>query len=378
MPPAPRQKHKNSASLHLDAIRGAAALAVFFSHQRALFFVDYEQVVHKSLWIRLIYLLTGFGHEAVIVFFILSGYLIAGSVRNADAKGRWSGQRYALNRITRLYIVLIPALLLGAFWDRLGMHMFPQSGVYLGAHDYRLIVPVAMEHSATWSSWIGNLFYLQGILVRPFGSNGPLWSLSYEFWYYALFPLIWLACSSKRKPSVRLGCLIMASVIALFVGKIILLYFVIWLLGAALNFLPRREARPGAVMIAFILFMGMLLLSRLKILHEGFGTDLALGLSFMIALYTLLNAHSKALPRWYARAVLALSGVSYTMYLVHVPLLVFLNALIVGTGTRWQPGIRAIVMSLGVTLVTMAYIYLIWRAAEANTDKLRSYLERRS
>lgn len=33
----------------------------------------------------------------------------------------------------------------------------------------------------------GNLFMLQDVLTPTRGSNGPLWSLSYEWWYYCLF-----------------------------------------------------------------------------------------------------------------------------------------------------------------------------------------------
>ena len=37
---------------------------------------------------------------------------------------------------------------------------------------------------------LGNLAFLQDFFARPYGSNGPLWSLSYEFWFYLVFPLL--------------------------------------------------------------------------------------------------------------------------------------------------------------------------------------------
>jgi peptidoglycan/LPS O-acetylase OafA/YrhL len=374
---ASAQNQRRAVSINLDAIRGVAALAVFASHLRALFFVDYEQATHKGPLVKLAYLLTGLGHEAVVVFFVLSGYLIAGSLLKAEAKGRWSGPQYAFNRLTRLYVVLLPALLLGAFWDRFGLYLFPQSGVYTGAFDYHLIVPVAVAHSASWSSWIGSLFYMQGILVRPFGSNGPLWSLSYEFWYYALFPLLWLAGSPKRKPFFRSGCLFLALIIALFVGKTILLYFVIWLLGAALNILPRRRAGVGngITAVAFGLFAGTLLMSRLRVLHDAFLMDLVIGIVFTFALYMLLHTRRETVPQRYARAAMSLSGISYTMYLVHVPFLVFVNGLVLNRQERWQPGLASGLTALAIALVTMGYVWMVWRLTEANTDWIRDHLK---
>src|SRR5947207_2354160 len=74
--PAKMAGRDSNASIHLDAARGIAALAVFLGHLRALFFVDFEELRHQGTLTKAIYLVTGFGHAAVIVFFILSGYLI--------------------------------------------------------------------------------------------------------------------------------------------------------------------------------------------------------------------------------------------------------------------------------------------------------------
>jgi len=77
-----------------------------------------------------VYFLTGFGHQAVIVFFVLSGFLISSSVFKAGAEGKWSWVDYGINRAARLYVVLIPGLLFGLLWDYLGSHYFALSGLY--------------------------------------------------------------------------------------------------------------------------------------------------------------------------------------------------------------------------------------------------------
>src|SRR5580704_14044623 len=69
-----------SASAHLDLIRGFAAWAVMWGHLRALFFVDFQQIQYHNPLLRLLYFFTGFGHEAVMVFFVLSGFFISTAI----------------------------------------------------------------------------------------------------------------------------------------------------------------------------------------------------------------------------------------------------------------------------------------------------------
>ena len=132
--------------------------------------------------------------------FLLSG-LSRGSVLRSFSLNRWSWRNYLLNRLTRLYVVLIPALLFGGLLDVAGIHPFGPGGIYsgqTGTHELtfavlnRLSVPIL----------VGNYAFLQGIYVPTFGSNGPQWSLANEFWYYRVFPL--LACALwPRLPVAR-------------------------------------------------------------------------------------------------------------------------------------------------------------------------------
>jgi hypothetical protein len=53
-------------STYLDLLRGLAAIEVFLSHFRNLFFVDREEIINKSFLTDTLYLITGFGHQAVV------------------------------------------------------------------------------------------------------------------------------------------------------------------------------------------------------------------------------------------------------------------------------------------------------------------------
>ena len=87
-----RSLRGTASSDHLDLVRGVAALAVMLGHLRNLFFVDsYEIRGYPNLLIKIIYLATGFGHEAVMIFFVLSGFLVGGSVFAAEWTGNGVG-----------------------------------------------------------------------------------------------------------------------------------------------------------------------------------------------------------------------------------------------------------------------------------------------
>jgi len=86
------------ASTALDLLRALAAILVMVGHVRGLFFVDFGRVEEPGLVIQAIYFATSLGHEAVMIFFVLSGYFIAGNVLRAlgnkpPASEAWSPGR---------------------------------------------------------------------------------------------------------------------------------------------------------------------------------------------------------------------------------------------------------------------------------------------
>src|SRR5262249_3387507 len=112
----------------LNLLRGAAAIAVAFGHWRNLFYCDYGQVAAPGVATKGFYFLSGLGHESVIIFFVLSGFVIANSIRKSFELSRWSWGEYLLARLSRLWVVLIPALLLGGCLDLLGSALLGRNG----------------------------------------------------------------------------------------------------------------------------------------------------------------------------------------------------------------------------------------------------------
>ena len=121
----------------LDCIRWIAAGSVVLGHLRALAFVDYAGMTNTGLMFRGLFFMAGFGHQAVLVFFVLSGYLVGGEVLATLQRGTFNGGRYAVNRSTRLYAVYVVALTLGGLFDWVGMHHFNANGLY--THQIRFV-----------------------------------------------------------------------------------------------------------------------------------------------------------------------------------------------------------------------------------------------
>ena len=358
----------------LDFIRALAAAAVVAGHLRALFFVPLSHLTAPSIAVKLAYAATGLGHQAVLVFFVLSGYLVGGSVLRATRDGRWSWTDYLSRRIARLYIVLLPALVLTAGWDHLGIHYLPSSGLYHFTPEYAYILPFSAADRLGMSTFAGNAMFLQMILVPTFGSNGALWSLTNEWWYYLIFPLLAVRTNSAAR---RIAGGVVATGMLWFVGAEIAAYFVIWLVGVALAVVPRvriagRRDRLVITLGALLLLAGA---AGSAEVHR-FGRvldDLGVGVTCAAFLYTVLVWPPTRRPS--ARVALLwaeLAGCSYTLYLVHMPALVFLEALARHlTPDRWAPSPRNALLALAIGAGIVAYAWWVSRFTERNTDAFR-------
>src|SRR5579872_5672261 len=280
------------ASVSLDALRGSAALLVAIGHLRSAFFVNLGQLTsHKPLWFG-VYALTSLGHQAVIVFFVLSGYLVGGSVIRALHNDEWSWSRYFTHRLVRLWLVLLPALVLGFAWDQAGLHSHAAPLVYSGQGWNHTDRDVA--DTSTAGVLLANLGFLQSIYFPTFGSNAALWSLANEWWYYVLFPL--LACAfalwRARRGALLIGVyglLIVATCVL--IGTSILVLFPAWLLGALLHFLPpRRAALRGWPLAGSVLLYGFILALFALLYFRGAGAlgDNLLGIVTALFVWLLL------------------------------------------------------------------------------------------
>ena len=346
-------------------------------HVRGLFFLDFPFLADKSLAYRVLYAVTGFGHQAVMIFFVLSGYFIGMSVIDSVAVQRWSWRVYLVNRLVRLQLVLFPALLLGAVWDQVGMRI-PQAASFYYGGLYKYFAPSVALRS-TPPVFFGNLFFLQSVVSPVFGSNGPLWSLSYEFWYYILFPALALAAASWAGVRARFLFVALAVFLFWFVGPQIGLYFLIWMAGLLAGRLsratnlssPRLQTLLSAT--AGLIFFGALAWVRVHRFSSDLLPDCIVGFCFAAWLYALIQASREDVSSAYAHAAKTLSGFSYTLYLTHFPALLLLRGLLDPKG-NWQPDLRHLLYGLGIVLAMLIYAYVVAEFTEARTASVRRRL----
>lgn len=366
-----------SHSISLDAARGLAAVLVLIGHVRGIFLVDYGTVVHSSGLLAGVYLLTSLGHRAVVVFFVLSGYLIGSAVLRSVIDNEWKWAAYLLSRLTRLWVVLLPALVLAAGWDALGQQLSAAAFYHHAvAADSVLTFDISQRDSLT--TFLGNVVFLQEILVRPFGSDSALWSLSYEFWYYLAFPLLLLSAVGRASLGRRIGYAVLGVGILVFAGFTIAEYFLLWLLGASLAFIvirrPVLTTQPLAVPILLVSAAALLFVSFAPPLRTSFGGDVMWAIAtFALIAATRCRPGSQPMPRLYQIVSIALAGCSYTLYLVHVPVLTFLRAVITPSA-RWQPSASSLLACGAITIAILAHAYLLALVTERQTARVRRWL----
>ncbi len=99
----------------MDLFRGFAATMVLLHHAVGL---DWRKVYPVQPFHQIVQTVFGFGLQFVMVFFVLSGFVIASSVVPKIFLGKWSWRDYFISRLTRLWLVLIPALFLTYFVEK--------------------------------------------------------------------------------------------------------------------------------------------------------------------------------------------------------------------------------------------------------------------
>ncbi|WP_395666782.1 acyltransferase family protein [Methylocella sp.] len=224
-------------SLYLDLFRLLAALTVVASH------VVGDPHFGGS------YAYPRFGEEAVMGFFVLSGLVIAyvAHCRERDLS------LFAASRLSRLWVVLVPALVLTPLIDAAGRWVSPSAYEGWGSvlqfdHPAWRLLASALFLNETW---------LQSIVPL---SNVPAWSLGFEAWYYAIFAGF-IFSSRALRPWI-------VAALALAAGPKILLLMPVWLLGALIY--DRRASIRLPRRTAIGLFLaGPALIVGLKTLHVG-------------------------------------------------------------------------------------------------------------
>lgn len=293
-------------SLYLDAARFTAAALVVVAHLLMLRLVDG----------RVAAFVPDLGREAVIVFFVLSGFVIKYSV---DVKHA-SLQDYVVARCARVYSVALPVVV-AAFVIAALVMKFTDVGVTTGYQVAKAYVYIPFHLLFAGEFW--NLAESPPWVL-------PYWSLSYEVWYYVLFGVAWYMTGARR--------LILLAAVLLLTGFKLWMLLPVWLSGVWLYEWSKSNSIAGGwAKAGWLLSIAALCAFKLldaDVYLRAFGSAIwpfpSLRLvsadrylaDYVVCVLVLLNFACARNMRFewlraLRRPVRALAGHTFTLYLVH-------------------------------------------------------------
>lgn len=339
-------------SVHLDAVRFLAAFVVFIGH------VSGQRLTGGLLW-----QFGPYASQAVMVFFVLSGFVIA----HVTARPGGTGFGYGVARAARVYSVAIPALAATFLLDLVGSAVNP--ALYQPWWGYAGDDP--LWRYATAATFTGQLWWL-GTTV---GSNLPYWSLQYEVWYYLIFGLAIFGGPWR---------ILLAAAAMLIAGPPILALLPIWLLGVlAYRVCVTRPLGPRAGRLAAFGAVAGWVCYELAVARLGRPSGGAwlmrpeIVQDYIVAsLFALhvVGMHGwtrgmRTLPERLAAPVRWIAGATFTLYLLHVPVAQFIAAV-----SPWPAaafGTRVLVIG-----GTLAVVFAMAEVTERRKEAWRSALAR--
>jgi peptidoglycan/LPS O-acetylase OafA/YrhL len=284
----------------MEGLRGCAVFLVFLVHFATL--VGPWLDPHGGQ-VEVFDALHTIGNRGVDLFFVLSGYLIYGSLMNRPQRFG----AFMLRRIERIYPAFVFVLL-----------------VYIGLSFARPGERIALGDGVSGALYLlSNLLLLPGVFpIEPIVTVA--WSLSYEMLYYCAVPLL-LVTFSLRELSARSRVLVFATIGAAIVGYCLFragpVRLVMFIFGIVL-WEARRDGRrlrledwkvAGLVGIAFM-----------ATLVPTFGSTgytlktVLLGCAFFALTQSCLSTEPGRISRFFDLTPLRwLGNMSYSYYLLH-------------------------------------------------------------
>lgn len=345
----------------LDLIRFIAAVLVVAVHVRSDFFMTYSELPaeSKNIITQLFYFINSFGFDAVVVFFVLSGFLVGGkNLARLQHDSGISIKQYAINRFFRIGVPLVSSLIL------------------------IIIVDLLVGKKSNWIGLLGNLVALQGILVQDEG--GVFWTLSYEVWFYILIGgLLLVLKNSSRKV---LGFILLAVSLAAFMA---LINYFLYILAFGILAYYLKDFRINRSFLLLIVFLAgvITILSHLAApskardvsIYSWINRDMlvvlyGLIISILMSQVVYMKPKIKILSK-IEHSGTFLASFSYTLYLTHyqvIRLMHYMNFEIFNKVSFYT----VLMFSLQI-LICIIFAYLFYLLTEKQTNKIKSFFLRK-
>lgn len=344
-------------SQRIAAVRGMAAVTVCIAHAMQVFLFPLIGLAHPIAHAA------GLAASyAVGVFFFVSGYVIAFSVAARRTPDGLDVLEFAQARAKRI----LPPFLSAVAMTVVVATVINGFGLY-GSEAFRLPgdLAVVRERASISASEVLWTLSLSFNLIPNTGEqltlNGPLWSLSYEVWLYAIAGL-----GSSHDRRARLLALALLAVPVLSGNRLFLTFACVWGMGFAvgswattyaLDRVPRRTlAALGTFAIAAMLttMAAVNALSQLLSPYSSLTGRLAfvtgtLGLSLLLTAFW----RSRQRPFPLIRRSAGLGDISYTLYVMHFPLLILCYSILRPLADPRDVGIAVVFASLSLLAILL-------------------------
>lgn len=338
-------------SQQLESLRGISAIIVLFSHCFQAFIAPFDLTFYSI--VRLL------GQAAVMMFFVLSGFLIGHSMqKNSHQFGHFNLKHYIQQRCKRILPPFIFALLLTVSLYYLAPYFFASQTQFF---EHYFGIMIRYEYDIALLDFIGSMFFLNGFLTPTIAANAALWSLSYEVWFYVLagfFPFLF-----HSKVSALIFLFVLAGLSILNIQ--FLVYFFIWLTAFAFSF-PQVQASIldtlqlvkiillclAVAIASFDAYQFHVVYQAAQYTTENFTAfNLCLGLALCCWLIQL-QYQLKNYPTLWVKS----ADFSYTLYVTHFPLLLFMMGCFPQTLSNGLTGAIFSLISSIFSLIFIAYL----------------------
>jgi peptidoglycan/LPS O-acetylase OafA/YrhL len=356
---------------YLNFIRAAAAQIVLLGHASGYFMAGMERDGH----------LETFG---VLVFFLLSGFLITSSVLQKLDRADYGFGHFLIDRFCRIFAGYVPALLFVAAVD----------ATLTALPDY----PYAASSGPL--TWFGNLFMLQefpvfqilrrlgmpeqGWFIEAFGSGRPFWTVAIEWWLYLSFGYLVFRIIRRGRFGLREAIVLALLGIVPFynaMGGVGHCLSFVWALGAGAALVRHRLGDParlrwvwaGALALSLAGLGGHVLAMGFQVYELQFAIFTGTAL---FSLFFLLGSLRIGLPVRASALINHFADYSYSLYLTHFTVLIWF-ALRFPAPDHRDPVTYAIlivtanVVALGFWFLFERHYPLLARQAKAALDRRR-------
>ncbi|CAZ95170.1 acyltransferase family protein [Zobellia galactanivorans] len=317
----------------LDSIRGMAALLVLYHH---IFKLNKEILKsHTStLTFDVMDFISELNLEAVLLFFIISGFSIALSIAKRPLTNGNTLNSYLYRRFKRILPIYWLAILLAFI-----------TGTVLG---------ILHLNDFSFHNLLGNLLFVQTSAsipeswAVPYGLNGPLWSLAFEMFFYILFPLVYFLNQKwfiKISLHTKYVCLVALVLLGIVVNKKIIFIpyflflggFITWIQGyisaqyyvywKKRNFFFLANLLIG---IAVTIGSSQIPSETVKVIGKG----MLLNGLFYFSMIILDQYNTTKIKNFINRLFFKIGEGSYAIYALHYPILIYFQKL--GISLKYQ------------------------------------------